>query len=334
MPFVEIRKCNICKKGFGEQECYVECDNCKLCFHLSCKKIEQNITRAKAKDNWFCSQDCKQARGLSDSQTIRDIEISKENPKMIDMLTSINVKMDKLSSDCLLIQTAQSEMVVKVNKIEASYNSLVSKFDELEVKFNSIIVENQELKEDKVKDRSLIFYLESQLDQIKQQKLDNNVLIAGIPNKDIHPEQIFEKITNVLKLSLSINDLIKLEFIDTSKEKHLKSQQQHNSNPLLLINFKQHSSKTLFMQKKKEIKMIFAEQLGFDGFENQIYFRDHLTSFKSYLLREARIIKNNNNYKYLWVKDGSIFMRQDDKSKVFSIRSKNDLHKLSSLSNK
>ena len=53
--------------------------------------------------------------------------------------------------------------------------------------------------------------------------------------------------------------------------------------------------------------------------DSTIYVNDHLTSHGKNLFREAKTKKGNLDYKYLWTRDGKIFMRKNDNSEVIHI---------------
>lgn len=83
------------------------------------------------------------------------------------------------------------------------------------------------------------------------------------------------------------------------------------------------------MDKKKTKRSLFANEIGLNTApDRQIYIRDHLTTFKMKLFQEAKKIKYNLEFKYLWVKNSRIFLRQQADSVVYSIQSRNDINKI------
>ncbi|KAK9696357.1 hypothetical protein QE152_g31948 [Popillia japonica] len=60
----------------------------------------------------------------------------------------------------------------------------------------------------------------------------------------------------------------------------------------------------------------------------QLFINEHLTSAKKSLLYKARQATRSKNYKFIWVKNGNIFCRKDDRSRALNIREPSDLAKI------
>lgn len=62
--------------------------------------------------------------------------------------------------------------------------------------------------------------------------------------------------------------------------------------------------------------------------EQMIYFDDRLTKYKSDLFYEARKLKKDEFYKFVWTKGGKVLMRKTDNSKLIVVESIEHLAKL------
>ena len=82
-----------------------------------------------------------------------------------------------------------------------------------------------------------------------------------------------------------------------------------------------------FVHRKTKIRVLEAKRkAGNFDFENQaIYINDHLSIFNRGLFAKASDIKRSQGYKYLWVKNGYIFMRKTDRSGLIRVTSYGDL---------
>ena len=70
------------------------------------------------------------------------------------------------------------------------------------------------------------------------------------------------------------------------------------------------------------------ENRNFKFRENDVYFNDHLTPKHKELFSAARTKKFNNNYKYLWTRNGRIFIRKTDVSEVIRVTSEEVVNSL------
>ncbi|XP_063838176.1 uncharacterized protein LOC135087308 [Ostrinia nubilalis] len=61
---------------------------------------------------------------------------------------------------------------------------------------------------------------------------------------------------------------------------------------------------------------LHSSLLGYGGDRKQIYVCEHLSPSNRSLHAQARQFRKDNDYKYLWVRNGRILMRKDDQSPV------------------
>ncbi len=79
----------------------------------------------------------------------------------------------------------------------------------------------------------------------------------------------------------------------------------------MVAKFKDLECKQNFLFKKYEKRSLLSREVGLNvSADQQLYIRDQLTNYKMKLYREARIIKEKYNYKYLWMKNAKIYLRK------------------------
>lgn len=87
-----------------------------------------------------------------------------------------------------------------------------------------------------------------------------------------------------------------------------------------------------FLNARKVRRNLCVRDLGDEwkkSVNNTIYINEHLTIQNKILLNKCRDFKKNANIKHLWVKNGKIYMRKADNTKVFVILNQdclNDVH--------
>ena len=95
-------------------------------------------------------------------------------------------------------------------------------------------------------------------------------------------------------------------------------------NPDILVKFlsKRKRNELLRASKVKSKKTkLTTSDIGFPGECKNIYIDENLTSYRSFLFRSARRSKEVNHYKYVWIRNGNVYMRKDENNPVLLIKS-------------
>lgn len=348
MPFYELAEncpdyflnaiCPVasCRKSITQKQSIFACCVCNKLYHPSCKGIIGAAkTKKAAESNWVCSADC------SNTLTFTAVTTPTDSPKNIPSESGRNSESE---ITCMRKQLDEQFKEIKslINDIRKSQEFICNEFDLLKTEYKKIAADNILLIE-KCENLQLVCQnqderinsLELNLDTINQRGLDSNLIIGGLPNKSCDPNTIFSRVCQVLECDDVLGDVIYCDYL-TSRTNYRNSSNEPEE-VKLIIKFKNHETKKRVVHlKKKKKHMFFASDIGFPQYNNRkLFFRDHLTSFRLSLYREARQIKLSHNYKYLWVSDGNILFRKTEGSKVIRIQSKADLiTKITGVSNK
>lgn len=342
MPYISFNNkpanfnedCDTChNKILDTQSCF-QCDICLMCFHPHCKSIVgAHIKRIAQQKTWECSTACK-----SKSFTLRPSILTPGNIHNLNQITSTNNSTKTPEAITLLqvhefIKSSTENIMKRLLNIEESQNNFQHQFNDLNRQLQDLTVENKLLKEEitylkhsNTLSQEIIYNLEAKTDIQIQEKISNNMLIAGIPNTNQQPSEIVNQVFE--KLNVEPETLNEVE--ETS---YLPSNPNRNPNSrLILIKFSTNKAKLHVQAKKRQQKTLTVQQLNLHNFENDnqnhdnlIYFRDQLSHFQLQLFREGKKLQKKHNIKYLWIKHKQIFMRKSEQSKVHSITSKKDL---------
>ncbi|CAH2097388.1 unnamed protein product [Euphydryas editha] len=100
-----------------------------------------------------------------------------------------------------------------------------------------------------------------------------------------------------------------------------------------LVNLEQQSrSNNLEVQcvpeNKNENEKLNSSHLGYAGLKSPVYVVEHLSPNNKALHAAARIKAKEMNYKYVWVRNGKIFVRKNEGAELIQIRNKNSLSKI------
>jgi hypothetical protein len=290
------RQCATCTNTIAPKESYIGCNYCFMWFHVAClgKTSKGAIAKLSKLSEWFCSDKCKQ-------QSV--------GPKSMTKGTKLVIPDDPTVKDlCQLL----------VQHMEASRADID--------RVTRIIVDND------VKHTREIRYLRSEVNQLKQQQLQNNVIVSGFSLKpDTDPTDTVIKIFDVLGQQPEPYEY-SAELVNEHRQKNKQQggqQQQHQRKQRetisLRIVFSKRQVKKYFLEAIKEHGPMFANEVIGGECHDQLYVREELTAYYNKLAFETRKLKKELNFQYCWFKDSRILLRKTTKSKIYSFRSFEDL---------
>ncbi|CAH1154603.1 unnamed protein product [Phaedon cochleariae] len=220
-------------------------------------------------------------------------------------------------------------------------NFFIHKFDSLEesLKFNGKIMEdltkeikkvqeenktlkkeNTKLKEKQTEMEKDLHYIKTKLNQEEQRKLKNSMEISGIPPAPDHKQTIL-KIGALMKIPLQENDILNV------RKTYIKTGGINS----ITVDFRNAITREkLLTQCKENIRkkeFLDTNKIGIPGEKKIVYLNEALTPETRYLFSQAKKLKQRN-YKYVWMKDGVVYVRKSEVDRAIRIRFIEDVLKL------
>lgn len=231
-----------------------------------------------------------------------------------DQLKVINDKLDKLSK--------LNKLPEAVKELKASVEYMSSMFDsiklELDVTKKKAKEQQAEINQLKTENLYLNKTINSIQERTKQQDIysrRNNVELHGIEKIDNENlEEVASTLAETLKLPFDVNNI---EAIHRLKRK------KTDRPPPILVRFVNRKDSDAWKEKKKTK----LESLTIAGgtSTSKIFINENLPKEVNELFWQARIRGKQLQYKYVWVKNGHIYMRQEDASEIIKITRIDDL---------
>jgi len=106
---------------------------------------------------------------------------------------------------------------------------------------------------------------------------------------------------------------------------------QNNLTRRIVVGFTSHQDKVKILDSRKIIRNLSTKNIGMEP-EVSIYIRENLTSKSSFLFKQARDFRNQYNYKFVWTKNGQIFLRKNEAEKIINVANEEVIHNLKSNS--
>lgn len=159
--------------------------------------------------------------------------------------------------------------------------------------------------------------LEMRLVQTEQYSRNMNTEIQG------DQENEDEDVTVILsKLSDSVKEPI--TNLDVEAAHRVPTRTSGKSN--IVVRFKSKAKRDAMLQKSKKMRLT-AEDVGLDS-KDPVYVNEHLTPENKKLLGAAIAKKKQIDWKHVWTRNGAIYARQTDVSKVIRLYLQDDLSKM------
>jgi hypothetical protein len=180
---------------------------------------------------------------------------------------------------------------------------------------NDLVQENGALKK-------RIQELECQADDMEQYSRVNSVEIHGVPYNT--NEDVLSVVKDVGKaLSFDISD----SMVDACHRLGRGNNTSTTSPPGIIVKFVRRMDKDELLRLRRVKGTLSTRHMGLT-MDQPIYIGESLTKKRRMLFNAARKVRREKQYKYLWVRNGKIFLRKSDGEKVISINSDTDLSKL------
>ena len=195
--------------------------------------------------------------------------------------------------------------IERFSSLEAQISLLLNKQAQQDEKIQEL---NERIKElEKGSGNKL---LEKRINDLEQEKLRKNVEIINIDN-NTDPLEAVIKLGQELDISIEKNDI--------------KKAYRTKNNRKIIVKFKEMSKKIEYIVKNKKKKnMPSTSSRG----RSKVYINDELTPTNRKILWCAKQKAKECSWRYVWVKEGKIFMRKDEKNRPTLIQFEEELNQI------
>lgn len=232
--------------------------------------------------------------------------VNKSDKKITDMLKDIKA----LKKDITAVLTENTLLKQKVTELESHLTNSTTEIKSLNRTVQSAFEE---------------------IEYLKEISINKNIILAGIPNRQQLPKTVAVAVFKAIKAEVNEAQITDCFYIGKEKGPH----------NLILVKLHSSLQKKEILLKKKLHKNLFPEQLNLysktdcgassSSFPiNQIFIREELTRAKRELFRNTRTANNQLKFKFLWIKNSNIYLREAENTEIIKIRSSADLASLHS----
>lgn len=294
-------KCGKCDTNVNDTSELPKCSLCLKIFHFECSGLKEATWRKMAwekKSSWrcphYCSSKSPQVSGPDLTQTVLDI-----NTK----LNEIWKELRDLTSSQTMLSEKYDDILTELKNERATNKLRDQKMLKLEQ-------ENADL-------RSELASISLRVNEMDQYSRNRNVEIHGIAER---PQESLRDLMEELAKQIQIDT--KPEEIDVI---HRIPTRNPNKKKPVIVQFTTRTAREKWLQKRNT--GLTSNNIISGSDDTLIYINENLCEGKRKLAFEARTAKKNLNYKYMWIKSATIFMKKDDGCPVIKVKSSSDIPK-------
>ena len=332
-----------CESKLGNQGDWIECGQCKLKYCYGCAGVKQttwNKMNDEKREEWKCKQRCRKQRVYSeqDEENVGDKEeVEGENATEMDTAGKIDERLENEIIDRM------SRMETKLDKIITTYEEQSKKLEEAITKIESVCEEQKDMKKENIEIKAKLQTLEEKI-QAMENKEEKTVLLEKKLNtmyRETKEKEQYDRNRNLEinqldwlqeeNLKQVINDLARnfnIAHQDAEIETaHIIPNRNRNKPSTVIIQFKHRNSRDKWLNEKKRI--VTNDNMYRNGNRQRIYINENMTPFMKTLFWKTKTWAKQNDYSYVWFKNGKILMRKNkEEEEVKTIHEEEDLMNL------
>ncbi|CAG4925283.1 unnamed protein product [Colias eurytheme] len=320
----------------GNQKCII-CSSCGKSFHYACLSMKVPPYKSKEEKSWNCpiclSKNPKTLK--KDSTPIRNVTLSRGNKRQASGSPPPTSPISNNEDLRLMIQNIiKSEFSEMLDQFNVSIVSIINKelipvreemkelirsmqfmnarFDEIEKLQQSATEITKKLEKENTELRNSIDDLLLRINNLEQHSRSNNLEIQCMPEK--RNENLYNIVTqlgNVVNCNIGEKDILHC----TRVAKSNKSNSRPRSIVVQLMSTKMRDqllASILKYNQNNPHDKLNSTHLGCETQRSPVYVMEHLSPANKALHAATRIKAKEMGYKYVWVRNGKIFVRKTD----------------------
>lgn len=308
-------ECKACGDVILEDTDLLKCSgDCMSNFHFLCggftEKSFRKLTTEKKK-KWLCVACIRSNESAVKTRTMSNADqVSNINPQTLENILQQNRELKSL------VSTKFDELTHSIEFNSSIIQDLKKSILDLQATNNNLKLRNDQLTTENAEIKKEVKELKFAVIELKQYSRRNNIEISNLPETEN------ENITQVIS---KLDELANTTLIDNLIAVHRVPSFNRDKPKPIVLQVKSKDVRDELLKKLKNRKLN-ASDVNSRFSDNAIYFNEHLTPELKTLFYHARKFKNENNLKFCWIRDGKIFLRKNESSKIYRIKTLEDLN--------
>ncbi|XP_022824433.1 uncharacterized protein LOC111354968 [Spodoptera litura] len=331
-----MAKCGGCGQ-FIAATASIRCGKCAVCYHRACVGVPPSATPSPA---WLCPG-CKAKLPKTDNSATpvkgaaADCSVPNSPPTVappvsLDLAHEIRAFREELSAlrvDIRELRQENAQFRAAINGCNERLDAVVHRVDSLEQRFEAKDTSSYDHLEETIADLKL------QLNERDQDLLLNDVIVSGIPeSKTENPAHILKTLSLKLGVDLDDRDIVNVERLGMVRRNFIAGSSQHDitEHPrprAIAVRLSRRTVRDKLIQAARVRRGLTTADLDLHGQPRRVFVNEHLTRSNAKLFHLAREAGQRSKYKYVWTREGRIYVRKEDGVSAVRIRSHADIRK-------
>lgn len=347
------KKCSGCRNALPKKE-YMMCCQCNNGYDLLCANISSKryyLMDQERKNFWKCQECCSKQPKTDNSNTpvranIPTVEVAEDHHNISHEQSNVTLRLktqrsksdssdsyvteDRLRkiirqdiTDIItqLVSQQLASLTSQISGFQESLSFLSNQYDDLLKSVNEKNAAICDLASKNVNLTTQVKTLTERLGQVEQHMRSSNVEINGIPeHRSESLVKTLEQLGNVVENPFVENDILHITRVaklnkesDRPRSIIVKLRSQRRRDELLAAVSK--------YNRKHSDNKLNSKDLGIGGRQVPVFVAEHLTPFNKSLHAASRKKAKEAGYKFVWVRDGRIFVRKNEQCPAIVIHS-------------
>lgn len=230
-------------------------------------------------------------------------------------LASMRTEYKQLKGDLSNLQAKQQDLTSEVSSIQTSLTSHTNQHGELSKQVKILTSDMKDL----TCANNEIRQLKLELNTMQQRDRLNNIEIAGLPeSKFENLQDIFCKLATSLGVSMSAGDIVQIHRVQPMTKAAGRPK-------TVIVKCTSSLLRDSIISAARKNKGLTTASIGLPGDAKTLFINEHLTPYNRLLHKKAREAAKLKHYQFVWIRDGKVFCRKEDKTALIRIREESDL---------
>ncbi|XP_039293044.1 uncharacterized protein LOC120353422 [Nilaparvata lugens] len=332
--------CSECKCEVPDRDVLL-CSRCRIEHHFVCQNIKDSNFRkmsAETKSKWCCSK-CKLVNTGTCSSTVAGLSTTDKQSQLDSdgksSSASLSLSLTKADLEAIgrivreMIQAELSPIKQEFSAIKESIEFISNEFDHFKSELSTFKNKVEELKKENTTLKCDNNKLKSQLDSIHEYTRRDNLIITGIPetaNESVY--EIFNSVSTAISSPLTSKDL------STAHRLPTRIKGKNSIKPIVVKFVRRQDKETWLADFRKMSSMdktsygIATKSINKSLPDGNVLAHQHLPPQILEQLKQVREVASEKGYKFVWSREGKIFVRKDTNQAAIVIHRKEDLNSL------
>lgn len=226
------------------------------------------------------------------------------------------------------IRSEFSPIKSQLNDLQKSVEFITQQYDDLLKTTNSIMDSYKTINSDTTRLSTTVVTLTERINNLEQHLRETNLEFHGVPQrKDENTVEVIKKVADIVSFKLDDRELLNCTRVASMN----KDSKRPRTIVVKLCSPRRRDefySAVARYNKAHSNSRLSSSSLGFGGDPSIIYVSEHLSPANKALHYAARIKTKELSYKFVWVRNGRIFVRKDEISKFIHVKNQQTLDSL------